>query len=58
MTDSSHIACVEPGELAVPVYGTIEEVDIGKVTIVPFAELLLPSIGTVRLNFAQTSPNR
>jgi hypothetical protein len=45
--------------LAHPVEGSVDGCDGAPiVTLVPLLELLLPSTGTLMLNFWQTSPNR
>lgn len=44
-------------DVADPVYGTTLPPGEGGTTVVPFAEELLPTTGTVILNFSQTSPN-
>lgn len=44
-------------DIADPVYGTMLPLGEGGVTVVPFAEELLPTTGTLILNFEHTSPN-
>lgn len=49
-----------PGSVdaANPVYGSVDPLGDGGVIVVPFAEELLPTTGTVMLNFVHTSPNK
>lgn len=49
-------ACIV--RLAAPVDGVTDGVGDGYITFVPFADELLPTIGTVMLYGAQTSPKR